>query len=373
MAREKLEIVQIISNLNRGGAERLVVDLSNELVKQNHSLSILTFKKNKEGFTIEDDLDKRVDRITLRKKSKLDLRLLLDILKHVRAIKPDIVHIHLSMPLNYMLPFILFYSECIFFYTIHNTIKPHLKSFKFLSKFSFFKKVHNICLSTSIKENFESHFPKLKYSVVENGINEIQKPDDKTDNYNKFLELKKSLPHQKIFLFIGRLAHQKNIPVLLDVFQNPELQTCLLIIGDGDDQIKRKVELASKDAESKIVYLGPLNNVSYYLSLADGLILTSRYEGLPIVILEALSMGVPVISTPVGGIPDVIKDGKNGFLSKSTEKKDITDAVRRFLELNDNDINSICKNNKTLFKDEFSISACAEKHLNLYYSEYKRK
>jgi glycosyltransferase involved in cell wall biosynthesis len=140
----------------------------------------------------------------------------------------------------------------------------------------------------------------------------------------------------------------------------------LIIIGDGDENLKQMVVEAQMATNNRIEYLGVKNNVYDYMALVDAFILVSRYEGLPIVAIEALQVGLPVISTPVGGLPDVIENNQNGFLSHSQSVKNILNAIDKFKTCSSEKLIVISKSNKEKYINLYSIEVCATKHLRLY-------
>jgi glycosyltransferase involved in cell wall biosynthesis len=89
-------------------------------------------------------------------------------------------------------------------------------------------------------------------------------------------------------------------------------------------------------------------------------------EGMPLIILEAMSLGVPIISTPVGGIPSLVQEGINGALSESTQLEAIYDAVCRFHSYSAEQKEHIAKNNVTKFNEKFHMRICAHNYLQLY-------
>ena len=92
----------------------------------------------------------------------------------------------------------------------------------------------------------------------------------------------------------------------------------LLVLGDGFDQ-GAGAGLKTRACE-KIHFLGLKNNVADYLYCSNAFCLTSIFEGLPISLLEAMACGVIPICTNIGGVPDVVQDGRNGYLSDVTDK-----------------------------------------------------
>ena len=132
-----------------------------------------------------------------------------------------------------------------------------------------------------------------------------------------------------------------------------------MIVGNGYDCLKGK-ELQQLACD-KIFFLGEKNNVNDYLLCSDAFCLTSKYEGLPISLLEALSCGITPICTAVGGIPDVITDGINGYLSERENIESYCNAIKRFLTkpLSRNELIDY-------YKANYSMEVCAQKYEKLY-------
>lgn len=118
-------------------------------------------------------------------------------------------------------------------------------------------------------------------------------------------DTKKSHGENKTLIFVGRLSKDKNIIPIMDAV-NRMLDKKLLILGDGEEYEK----LCQYESD-KIIFVGavPPAEVNGYLEQADILVMNSVFEGVPMTILEALSIGLPVVSTPVGGIPSVLSFG----------------------------------------------------------------
>lgn len=363
-----MKIIQVISSLANGGAEKLIVELSNEL-SFNNQTTLISLKEIEEWMYPPKYLSERVPLLALGKKKGYDLKVLAKLFKLLRNHKPDIVHIHLNMPMFYFLPLIPLFKKIKFVFTIHNTFGPHKKLLTNFNRLPFYRQVSNICLTEVIYQQFHEAFPKLHFYKIENGIKKENNKQNIDDIKTEIETLKIGFKH--IFLFVGRLSSQKNIPLLLDVFSDKSLaDTKLLIIGDGNEEIKSEVIKQSSLTNNRIQFLGKKDNVLDYMNAVDALVLTSRHEGLPIVILEALSVGLPIISTPVGGIPDIIKNKINGILTKGETKEDLLEAIHEFLRLDTDEIIYMKKNNIHEFKTKYSIEACAEKHNILYRQIY---
>lgn len=124
-------------------------------------------------------------------------------------------------------------------------------------------------------------------------------------------------------VYIGRLAYQKNPEKLLAVCEKliqRERNIRIAIVGTGPLEYKVKEYVKKKRINENITLVGYMNNPLKLLSDAKVMIMTSRYEGTPMIALEALALGVPIVSTPVDGMKNLIDHGVNGYLSNEDTK-----------------------------------------------------
>jgi glycosyltransferase involved in cell wall biosynthesis len=159
--------------------------------------------------------------------------------------------------------------------------------------------------------------------------------------------------------FIGRLEHPKDPLLMLDVFERlPEYRATMVGGGDLERSVQKRIKLRAL----KVEFLGllPHERTLQVLSTLGVLVMTSRWEGLPILALEAMSVGVPVVATRVGGLPEIIEDGRSGMLVKTRSPDEIVAAVRTVtedLELRDSIIRSARERVQTLFSEERMLSS----------------
>ncbi|HSL93592.1 MAG TPA: glycosyltransferase [Bacillota bacterium] len=134
---------------------------------------------------------------------------------------------------------------------------------------------------------------------------------------------------------IGRFTHIKGFDVLLQamaLLSSRGLRFRLVLIGDGPDATALR-ELAERLAiADRVDFMGYVHNARGMLADADLLVLASRSEGQPIVLLEAMAAGVPVVSTAVGGVPEIVKDGDTGLLVPAEDPEALADAMQRVIQ-----------------------------------------
>lgn len=230
-----------------------------------------------------------------------------------------------------------------------------------------FKRIKFVCLAENIESEYKNAFPELNFYTVYNGISKL-KDSSSFNKVKKEVEKIRENQYNKVFIFIGRLAQEKNIPLLLDIFSNLE-NSKLLIIGKDTSKELEFLSYINNNPASNIFYLGAKENIGDYIKSSDALVITSLHEGLPIVALEALSLGVPILSTPVGSLRDLIKNWENGFLSKEIDKESYLKIVKLFLYLNKEEINKIKEKNIELFNKNYSIEICTKNYTRIYISE----
>lgn len=261
-----------------------------------------------------------------------------------------IVHIHgASKGSFYRKYFIFFCSKLIFrkkiiyhvhgggfhnFYVKSNSLTKFLVS-QFLNHADV-----TICLSKSWEKYFSTNFEPKRLVIVPNFI-------------QKNCSLKSYKKEGKvIFLFLGKVVATKGIYDFIEVIKELLItydnKFELWVGGNGEIQFLENLIKENK-LEPYVKYLGWIkgDRKEEILKASDIYVLPSYKEGLPVSILEAMSYGMPIISTKVGGIPELVKDNVSGILIEPGDKKALKSAVEIFLT----DKNQI----KTMGKESYSI------------------
>ena len=182
-----------------------------------------------------------------------------------------------------------------------------------------------------ITEGFDSH----KFSVVHNGT-----PLNTLEIYSNIrtqLNIPEDIP---VVIHVGRLCKSKGQHLLLQAAANlhqPGQEAVYLIVGKDLEQdgayLNYLKDMAQELGINKSVhFLGHRADIPQLLALSDLLVLPSYTEGLPLVILEAMAAGLPVVATPVGGIPEVVIHQETGLLVPVEDVQGLGDAILRLLQ-----------------------------------------
>lgn len=184
-----------------------------------------------------------------------------------------------------------------------------------------------IALSEYWKEYFKNEFPTKRVEIIKNVISAPRVHKQQTGYFT--------------LLFLGLLGRNKGIYDLLECIRDHkvEFQGKLKLYIGGNGEIEHVKQLIKEYGIADIVIFEGWVSGDKKIELlnkSDAYILPSYKEGLPISILEAMSYGMPIISTPVGGIPEIVSNGENGYLVEPGNKEDIYKAIISLL--NDSDL-----------------------------------
>jgi glycosyltransferase involved in cell wall biosynthesis len=173
---------------------------------------------------------------------------------------------------------------------------------------------HIISVSDITKEQLLEKGVKQHSIVIHNGT-PIPPPSNASLRKNHARSSLKIPKDAKVVAFIGRLTYEKGIFSLISVIeQTIESDPDALFIIVGDGPLRELVEVCAQKYVGKVMMFGSQADVTTYYQSADVILIPSQIEGLPMVLLEAFAHGIPVIASKVGGIPEVIEHGFNGFM-----------------------------------------------------------
>ena len=269
--------------------------------------------------------------------------------------KPDVIHTHRSVTLTYFLAFGFKKKRWRYFHTVHNIASKEAKKYEVTLRRLYLKKgiINHIGISDIVSNTIEEVYGLLPVATIYNGI-EIIKYD--------YAEEK-----QYDFICVARFSKQKNHALLIEAFnsylkKHPDSK--LLLVGDGELIEECKDQVRKLQISKNIIFLGHTESAVNLMNKSKCFVLSSIYEGNPISILEAMSVGIPIIAPSVGGIPDVIKNGRNGLLFEPNNVGQLLYSMFRITD--DKALNKrIIGNNLNDIK-RYSISSCAKEYIGVF-------
>jgi glycosyltransferase involved in cell wall biosynthesis len=313
----KRKVLHILPSLTIGGAERLAVHL---IAHQNHERysSEVVSLFGPTGSELERMLmEEGVEVHYLGKSLGFDFRMFGGIDRVIRRFRPDIVHSHLGV-LRYTLPASFLRRVPVKVHTIHNMAEREVDPLgRWVHHLAFRIGVVPVAIASEVAASLHRVY-QLKQSVplIPNGVpvDFYRRPATPRTEWRRrqgFSEM------DVLYLNVGRLMVQKNQALLIDAFASGPARlpdTHLLIIGDGQLRPMLEDRVTGHGLDARVHFLGVRSDIPDALGAADVFVLSSDWEGNPLSVMEAMSAGMPVISTAVGGVPELVQHGATGLL-----------------------------------------------------------
>jgi glycosyltransferase involved in cell wall biosynthesis len=291
-----------------------------------------------------------ISSVTFPTKIPMRLKCLLSYFRYRKKIleaSVDVLYVHSP---ECCLPFLFYNRNIPVIFHQHGSANPVVRSkyafgrnrlfqgiFESISKLIYKKAdwiiaIDRLCLTQAVQNGAGN-----KSSLLLNAVDAEQfKP-----NTAKRIELRNRLRIEKdcyAILFVGRLEKPKGAGYLLrsiPFLKSRDLNFHIYLAGDGSFKKHFKNYVARNRFETQVTFLGQVshNELPLYYNMADILVLPSEMEGIPMVILEALACGTPVVASNVGGIPDLIVNGTNGIISDDLDPERLASAIIDALRL----------------------------------------
>ncbi len=329
-----MKILHIVKSLGRGGAEMLLQETLKQHDKTKfefHYIYFLPWKNQmvpglEEAGGVVKNFSANNNIVIMLQARK--------IIRYIRENKIELVHCHLPWA-GFVGRLIHKLSGIPVYYTEHNKQERYHFITKLINKLTFNWQTKVIAVSNDVAESIEKNIhPNIPVQTILNGANTAHF----TRNITAGSELRKQYGFDPNCIVIGTIAvfrFQKRLKEWIDVFKAlekdfPGIRGC--IVGDGILNTEIRAYLAQQEMQDKILFPGLQTNVLPWLSAMDIFMMTSEFEGLPVALLEAMSMECAVVCTDAGGIKEVIRNKQDGFLVPVDKWQDIQQPLRYLLQ-----------------------------------------
>ncbi|MBB4824898.1 glycosyltransferase involved in cell wall biosynthesis [Sporosarcina luteola] len=366
---EKLKVVQLITRLDQiGGAQIHVRDISNYLQRQGHSVHLMT---GKVGDAAEDfpGIPIHSIRYLVRELKPLqDVKAFLETRRLLKKVGPDLVATHSSKAgiigrlaaRSLHIPVIFTAHGWSFTDGIPNPKKTFYRCIeKVAGRFaSGIIAVSEFDKELALNSNVVG---KERIVCIQNGVHELAKHERKSQ-VNEIPRL----------VMIARFSPPKKQIELLQALQNLQhLEWTMHFVGDGPE--KRVVEEFAKQSgmTHRVVFEGWCNDVSGILEQSDIFILHSKYEGLPLSILEAMRAGLPIIATDVGGVKEAVTTA-NGLLIRNGDSAALQQALETLI-LNRSLRLKMGQSGREVFERNFTFQKMITETIDFYWTIVRRE
>jgi glycosyltransferase involved in cell wall biosynthesis len=357
----------LITGLGVGGAEAVVHDLAMHLDRARFTVTVVTLLPRGE---MGDQLEAAGIRcIALGTGTHNPVTLVMRLIRLLRTIRPEILHTH------------LFHADTVGRIAGRIAGVPVIVSS--LHNVTFGGKAREVLLGVtrSLVTRFIAVANVVRHHAVSHGIAPIDRTEtvyngiDTTRFANvgdkKILRQKLGLPvDATILISVGRLIEQKGYLQLLAALAHvrsglPGQDVRLILLGEGSDREALRAVAALLPPET-VVMPGAVLNVPEYLAAADMFIMSSLWEGFSLAVVEAAMVGLPIVATSVGIVPEFIRDGESGRIVAPGDTVALSNAILGILRLLPTERALMASRSQEIARTLFSVSVMTHAHEQLY-------
>ena len=330
-ATQRTRVLHIIPSFGVSGAEQMAAHLMSGL-KGSCDVAAIGLLP-----ALNSPIEKRLIREgipfwTLNKRLGFDPRMFQALYQVVKSIRPHVVHTHMSV-LRYALPGLLLCRVPVVVHTLHNMAERETDAAgRVLNWFAFRGRVLPVAVSREVAATVSQVYGLECRAIVPNGI--------PIEQYQRNLEIRVQWRKQEgfaddavLFTSVGRLARQKNPQLLVRAFAElNDPRAHLVMLGEGPLRDQLIGYIHRRGLGGRVHLLGKREDISECLAASDTFVLSSDWEGNPLSVMEAMAGSLPVISTAVGGVPELVQNSKQGILVSPGDEAALAKAMRTLLE-----------------------------------------
>jgi glycosyltransferase involved in cell wall biosynthesis len=347
----KIKVLRIINRFNLGGPVWNVSYLSKHLPENYHTVLIGGLADAKEGDALFIPLEMQLEPMVLKSMSREvrffgDVKAFFEIVKIIRNFKPDIVHTHASKAGALGRLAAYFCGTKVIVHTFHgNVFKGYFsptvtKALVFTERFLARLSNQIIAISEIQKQELTEQFniaPERKITVIPLGFN-LQKFSPDPEKRSQ-LRLQWEVASDEVAIgIVGRLTSIKNHTLFIDAallaMSQSEKKFKFFIVGDGELRNDIENYIVSKGGAyaHRFVFTSWVKKMEECYPMLDLVCLCSLNEGTPVSLIEAQASGIPVVTTDVGGVQNVVLNGQTGIIVQNFEAETFANAMLEIVQ-----------------------------------------
>ncbi len=363
------KIVFVLIGLGFGGAEVQVVELASVLKRRGWQPTLVALAPP-EGLEVRAralGLEYLDLGLPLRSKSP---RLVARLAREIRRLRPDVVHAH-TLPANFVARLARPFSRVPVLVTSAHNIDEGGRA-----RMWFYRLTDRLAdLTTNVSPQAVERYVRIgaapadRIVYVRNGIDVDRFAPDPARRARLREELGLA-PDEFAWLAIGRHSPQKDYPNLLDAVAALRQREPwrVLVVGDGPLYQETSSGIRERGLSERVRLLGVRQDIPDLLRAADGFVLGSAWEGLPIVLLEAAASGLPIVATDVGGNREIVMDPAGGRLVPARDPRALAEAMASVAGRPAEERHAMGEVQRTRVTREFGMDAVAAQWISIYES-----
>lgn len=370
-----MRIVLLSTSMGMGGADQLVLSAAQELRSRGHEVLLVSLTSLGPMGLEARSLGIPTESLEMPRGFP-DPRGLVRLTRLVRAWRPDVIHSHMVHANLMARAMRLFVRVPALVSTIHNIYEGGrllMAGYRLTNDLA----DQMTIVSQAAADRFvrEGIVPADLLRVIPNGVDTDQfrdVPASARDSLRRSL----GLEHQFVWVAVARFETSKDHPTMLRAFARvreryPE--TVLLLVGQGSLRAETEALARGLGLGRGVQFLGVRRDVPELMSAADGYLMSSAWEGMPVVLLEAASAGLPIVATSVGGNDEVVCNEESGFLVPARDPDALGQAMVRLIELSAAQRRSMGERGREHVRIRYGLSRMVGEWEDVYREVLERK
>jgi glycosyltransferase involved in cell wall biosynthesis len=305
-----------------------------------------------------------------------DPRGLLRLIRLVRSWKPDVLHSHMVHANLLARAVRLFAPVPVLVSTIHNIYEGGplwMAAYRMSNGLV----DHMTIISEAAADRFVSEriVPRELLSCVPNGV-DTERFRRVSPAARSSLRASLGIEQEFVWLAVGRFEDAKDYPNMLRAFarvRDRQPTAILLLVGHGSLQEETESLARELSLGDRIRFLGVRSDVPEVMAAADGYVMSSAWEGMPIALLEAAAAALPIVATRVGGNHEVVQEGRTGFLVPPRDHEALSQAMLRLMALAPADRRAMGERGRDHIRDHYGLARVVDRWEDLYRQVSSRK
>ena len=331
---QAMRVMFLSTSMGMGGADKQLLSAAQLMHAQGHAVCIVSLTELGPMGLEARSQGIRTESLDMRR-GVPDPRGLIRLIRLVRAWKPDVLHSHM-VHANLMARAVrLFARVPVIVSTIHNIYEGGplwMAAYRVSNGLV----DHMTIISEAAADRFvkEGIVPRDLLTCVPNGV-DTERFRQVAPGTREALRSSIGVDDRFVWLAVGRFEIAKDYPNMLHAFAQVcqrDSNAVLLLVGHGSLQQETESLAQSLGLGDRIRFLGVRSDVPEVMAAADGYVMSSAWEGMPIALLEAGAAGLPIVATRVGGNHEVVRDGESGFLVPPRDAAALGQAMLRLME-----------------------------------------
>ncbi|NIA18405.1 MAG: glycosyltransferase [Actinobacteria bacterium] len=383
-----MKILYLITQSELGGAQCYVFDLASG-IRDDFDITVAFGEQGEAGELAKKLKQENIPYYAISSLKRAispfnDFLALIEIVKLIKKLKPDIIHLNsskisiLGSIAGYISKLQTTNYKLQTTYTVHgwvfNEPMPRAKKlfYKYAEKFTAIFKNKIICVSKldyDIAKN-QLKINEKKLTLIHHGIKPINFLPREHARHKLLPNYKPQTTSYKLIIgTIANLYKTKGLEYLIEAVKilitNYQLRITVIIIGEGGERKNLEKLIKNYNLQDNILLAGKIKNAADLLPAFDIYASSSVKEGFPYTILEAMSAGVPIVSTNVGGIPEMIINGENGLLVNPRNPEELAQKIKSLIK-NETLKSALSEQAKNDAKEKFGIEKMIKKTKEIY-------